>query len=369
MYRKEVKIAVLLGDGVGPELCRQAIGTLDLLAEHYGLNVSIKEFPCGAAYWQESGREWAREAEDYCRNEADAILFGSVGLPGVVRPDGKVAGLGVVQGLRSGLELYANLRPVELFADDIPGVFYRPEDIHLLLVREVTEGLYAGQGGVLIQEGKAAVANDLRTITAAGTERIGRFAFHQAQKAGAPDRKAALTCVDKSNVLIGCQLFNKKIMELAAEYPDVIVNSARIDNFALEVLRNPQKYQICVTTNCFGDILADLMAFFEGGSGMSPTGNFGRNKAMFEPLHGPQANLKGKNEANPVAIHRCLIMMLEWLAERSEEPAFSTAAVSLHAALVKSVKEGKRTPDIGGICTSEQATDAIREELLQIVKK
>ena len=361
-------IAVLQGDGVGPEVLAQALETLSVLCSALDLSCETAIFPCGAEYWQAHNEEWPSEAREFCTKEADAILFGSVGLPGVVLPTGDLAGVGVVFFLRQGLDLYASLRPVELLSE-IPGRPYKPGEVRLHLVREATEGLYSRIGGIFKRGEKSESAIDVRMVTVKGTERVARFAFRLAERLQEAGDFRPLTCIDKSNVLEGCRLFRHTVRTVAEEFPKVKLNFAYVDNFALEVLHHPQDYSVCVTSNAFGDILADLLAFHEGGTGMAATGNFGNTKAMFEPLHGPQVILKGKERINPVAIHRCLVMLLAWLGQRKNHPGFTRASQELMTAIRGVLSAGNvRTPDLGGDGTTSEMCRAIREALLRKIE-
>ena len=356
-------IAVLEGDGVGPELIAEIRKTIEVLQRHFDFRWEMATFPCGGEYWLAHREEWPREAREFCFGQADAILFSGVGVPGVELPTGGLAGVGVVFLLRRDLDLYASLRPVQLLAE-IPGTPYQPAHVNLHLVREITEGLYTRLGGILEREQKPDLAVDTRVITYRATDRIARFAFQLAEKLWDQGDRRAVTCIDKSNVLSGCQLFRRTVQTVAAQFPKIDLRLAYVDNFALDVLRNPQTYSVCVTSNAFGDILADLLAFLEGGNGMAAIGNFGDRKAMFEPLHGSQVGLKGKGTINPVAIHRCLAMLLAWLGERFSAPSLLSASTELMKAICKVLTEGKvRTLDLGGGSTTSDMSEAIRRKV------
>jgi len=357
-------IAVLQGDGVGPELTGQALETLAVIKKTLNLDCESEVFPCGGEYYKSHGEEWSSAAKDFCVNKADAILFGSVGVPGIELPNGDLAGLGVLFFLRQGLDLYANLRPVQLLTP-LPGSPYLPDQVQLHLVREATEGLYCRIGGMLNRGPQSDLAIDIRTITVKGTERIARFAFQLAENLARNGDTRPVTCIDKSNVLQGCRVFRPAVRSVAEQFPRIKLKFAYVDNFALEVLRNPQDYGVCVTSNAFGDILADLLAYHEGGVGMGATANYGENKAMFEALAGAQFALKGKGIANPVAIHRCLAMLLAWLGEKRNHAGFTAASEQLLSAITAVMQAGHmRTPDLGGTSTTVQVCEAIRQQFL-----
>ena len=355
-------IAALLGDGAGPELAGHALATLEVIRPVCGLDYEVSAFPCGAAYWKLHGEEWSAQARQFCESRADAILFGSVGVPGVERPSGELVGVELVFFLRLGLDLYANLRPVQLLTS-LPGTPYAPADVRIHLVREATEGLYARMGGSLNRVQRPDVAVDIRLITVKATERIARFAFRLAERLALAGDSRPVTCIDKSNVLGGCRLFRRTVQAIAEEFPKLPLKFTYVDNFALDVLRRPQDYSVCVTSNAFGDILADLLAYHEGGPGMGATGNFGDRLAMFEPLH-------AKGAVNPIAIHRGLAMLLAWLGEKRQEPRFTRAAMRLTDSITEVLKAGQvRTPDLGGTAGPSEMSQAIRQMFLRLSEK
>ncbi|MEW6047941.1 MAG: isocitrate/isopropylmalate family dehydrogenase [Bacillota bacterium] len=355
------RVVVLRGDGMGPELCDQALETLETLCALYGFSCQVAVHPCGAQYWQEHGEEYPPEAWDDCQ-AADAILFGGVGLPGVLSPSGDLAGVKLVFQLRRALGLYANVRPVEAW-ERVPGLPHPPGRVKLHLVREMTEGLYSRIGGRLAHPGGGELAMDLRVVSSAAVERIARFAFRLAA-ALEGEHAREVTCVDKSNVLEGCRLFRATVRRVAEEFPHLGLKFAYVDNFALDVLRQPWAYSVCVTSNAFGDILADMLAFLEGGAGVACSGTFGDERALFEPLHGPLPAQKGKGTANPVAIHRCLAMLLEWLGRRCGEETMLEASRALLTALREVMRTGTLlTTDLGGRSTTAVVCGAIRRAL------
>jgi 3-isopropylmalate dehydrogenase len=356
MVKKKYKIAVLPGDGTGKEVIPEAVKVLKAAQEVVGLNFDFIEIPCGGEYYLKTGKEWPDEAWQICKEEADAILFGAIGwekpLGKPVRlPDGKLAGLNVLFGLRFGLDLYANVRPVKLY----PGVFTplankNPKDIDMVFIRENTEDLYAPIGGILARGGIEELASDVRMITRKGSERVINFAFKYClnRKRGAPvDGRLKVTCVDKSNVLRGCQFFRKIFDEVAEKYPEVAKDYAYVDAMAMWMVRNPENYDVVVCPNMFGDILTDLGAAIQGGMGMAPGGNIGDKHAMFEPIHGSAPRHAGKQVANPIAAILAAQMMLSWLADRFTDEACAKAARIIEKAVAEVLKDGRiRTYDL-----------------------
>jgi 3-isopropylmalate dehydrogenase len=337
------KIQVLPGDGIGPETVAESVKVLSAMAAlTAGLHLSFHEFPCGGKYYLETGREWSEEAQAFSQNEADAILLGAVGwesAPGepVRRPDGHLAGAAVVLEQRRRLQLYANVRPVTLYPGvPTPLVDRRPEDIDFVIVRENTEGLYAGIGGRLDRGKPDELAVDVRLITQRGATRVIQYAFALAQKRGhgAPiDGKQRVTCVDKSNVLQGCQLFREVFQKVAKAFPKVESDFAYVDAWTTWCLRRPQFYDVVVTTNVFGDILSDLAAAIQGGMGVAAGGNIGDDHAMFEPIHGSAPRYAGQQRANPIAAIMAGQMLLEWLGEKHDDRRCLQAARSVEEAV------------------------------------
>ena len=369
MTKRQYTLALLPGDGVGGEVLAEGRKVLDAAAERYGLQLQYEEFACGGKYYLDTGKEWEPEAFPFCRNEADAILLGAVGWPGASLPDGNIAGAGIVFGLRFGLDLYANVRPTKLY----PGVkhkigaqwmdVWRPENVDFTIVRENTEGLYTPARGTLSRGGVDEVAIDNNVITRKGSERVAQYAFQLAKRRGrgAPkDRKMRVTCVDKSNVLRGSQLFRQVYDQVAASYPEVERDYAYIDAFTQWVVRNPEAYDVAVTTNMMGDIATDLAAVLQGGMGMAASGNIGDRHAMFEPIHGSAPKHAGQGVANPVATVLAVHMMLDWLGHKHDDRKLREASAGIERAVAAVLAEGKAlTYDLGGSAKTSEVGDAI----------
>ena len=355
-------IAVLPGDGIGPEVIREAVAGMDAAACALGLELTFEQFPCGAAQYQRTGRQWGRGAFRACRR-AEAVLFGAVGLPGVTLDDGRAAGADVLFGLRQGL--YANVRPVKL----MPGVrpllggrpsAVRPEDVNLVVVRENTEGLYAPFAPLLP---KGPEARDVRTITLSASRRIIRHAFSLAAA-----RNKRVTCVDKSNLLAGCVLFSQAFQDIATRHPQVKTDHLFIDAAMPALLRNPAAYDVLVTTNLFGDILSDLASVLGGGLGTAPSANLGTKRGMFEPVHGSAPDIAGKDTANPVGAVLSGAMLLEWLSRKGEW-RYQVAGSLLEQAVRDVTSRGICTPDIGGTARCSEVGAAIVESVAANAKK
>jgi 3-isopropylmalate dehydrogenase len=373
MAKRQYKIALLPGDGVGKEVLAEGRKVLDVAVDRFGLNLQYQEYACGGEHFLKTGKEWEPEAFPYCRNEADAILLGAVGWPGANLPDGNIAGAGIVFGLRFGLDLYANVRPTKLYpgvkhkiGDEFKDV-WKPSNVDFVIIRENTEGLYTPARGTLSRGGVDEVAIDNNVITRKGSERVAKAAFEMAKRRGrgAPkDKKMRVTCIDKANVLRGSQLFRQVYDQVAAGYPEVARDYAYIDAFTQWVVRNPEMYDVCVTTNMMGDIATDLAAVLQGGMGMAASGNIGDRHAMFEPIHGSAPKHAGQGIANPIATALATQMMLEWLGNKHDDKKLREAAIAVEAAVGAVVAEGKAlTYDLGGSAKTGECGDAIARAL------
>jgi 3-isopropylmalate dehydrogenase len=320
------------------------------------LDLTFHEFPCGGKYYSETGIEWPGEAEVFARQEADVILLGAVGwekTPGepVRRKDGQLAGAAIVLGQRRELELYANVRPVKLYPGVLtPLVGKTSHDIDFVIVRENTEGLYAGIGKHYAEGEPDELAIDVRPISRVGAERVIRYALELAQERqkGAPgDGKQRLTCVDKSNVLLGDQLFRRIFDEQVKSYTTIEPDYAYVDAWTMWCLRRPEHYNVVVTPNLYGDIISDLGAAIQGGMGVAAGGNIGDDHAMFEPIHGSAPRHAGKRRANPIAAILAGKMLLDWLGKRFIDGIATNAARFIEEAIQQVLREEKiRTYDL-----------------------
>jgi 3-isopropylmalate dehydrogenase len=362
------RITLLPGDGIGVEVTAHARQLLETISSAIAVELAFEEIPCGGKFYLEHGsRDWPVGAEESCRN-ADAILLGAVGWPDpkgkgpVTMKDGKMAGYSAVLGNRMTLDLYANVRPVKMF----PGTLHKisgqaktvwdAKDVDMVFVRENTEGLYSGIGGVA-RRGDQAVASDLRLITERASERVIRFAFELSRKRNRKTKR--VTCIVKNNVLFGCRLFAEVFERVGADYPDVQKELAIIDAFTQWLITQPEHYDVCVTTNMFGDIVTDLAAVLQGGMGMAVGANLGDRHAMFEPIHGSAPPLAGKNQANPMAMLLSAAEMLSWLGQRHDDARLEKGARAIHDAVAALILAGKPlTADLvqsGAASTSDVA--------------
>jgi 3-isopropylmalate dehydrogenase len=304
-------IAIIPGDGIGPEIVEAASLILARVAELDGFMLDLIQYEAGARAYQKYGDALPAETLAGCR-QADAIFKGPTGLPEVRLPDGTEAG--VLGGrLRNGLDLYVNLRPIKLYPN-VPTALAnrRPGEIDWVIVRENTEGLYASRGiGVVANTGQA--VTDTLMITRLGSERIIRYAFEEARRRNGQKR---VTCVDKSNVLRSFAFFRQIFTEMAQDYPDLEPDYLYVDAAAQALVLEPDRFDVIVTENMFGDILSDLGGATVGGIGLCAGANIGDQYAYFEPIHGSAPTLAGKGLANPLAAILAAGLMLSYLGRR-----------------------------------------------------
>ena len=385
MMMAAYRLAVLPGDGTGREVMSEALKLLAVFEAKSPISFQIKEIPCGGQYYLETGEEWPKGSFEYCRDESDAILLGAIGWPDARLPNGDMAGGQTILGLRSGLRLYANVRPVKLY----PGVMHKvhgvhkqvwdPNQVDMVMIRENTEGLYhsllrrmeqraLGQKDdpIVIDEFpglEGEVAWDPRPISRKGSERVIRFAFdfarHRQKKIGKPQ---SITCVDKSNVTRGCQLFRKIFREFAEANEDLDTKEAYIDAFTMWIVRNPEQLDVVVLPNMFGDIATDLASVLQGGMGMAASANLGPKHMLFEPVHGSSPKYAGKNVVNPIAMLQSVQMMFEALAYRTEDKNLDKCADILQKAIQDHFEEGGVvTYDLGGNASTSEVGQAIAD--------
>ena len=370
-------LVLLPGDGIGVEVIGHAKRLIDVVARGTGAAFSLDEIPCGGKFYLEhKTRDWPEGAEEKCA-KADAVLLGAVGWNG---PDGqpvsmrdadgktKMAGWSPVIGNRIKLDLYANIRPVRCLPGTRHGLsgkfreVWSPETVDMVIIRENTEGLYSG-----IAERTDDRATDLRVITRHASERVIRKAFEVSRQRGkgAPaDGKLRVTCIVKHNVLTGCRLFLDVFREVAKQFPDVEPDVAIVDSFAMFVLTQPERYDVCVTTNMFGDILTDLASVLQGGMGMAVGCNVGDDHAMFEPIHGSAPPLAGKDRANPMAMMLATGEAFAWLGRRHADDRLLRAHKAIESAVAALVARGEPlTADLGGSAGQAAVAQAVLDEV------
>lgn len=350
---KSYRVAVVAGDGIGPEVIGCATDVLDAACRAVsGFHLELIPAPAGAGTYQETGEALPAASLLACR-EADAIFLGACGLPGVRYPDGTEIIPQVT--LRIVLDLYAGIRP----ARTLPGVpipLSGAPSIDFVVVRESTEGIFASLGGGIVLGDS--VATDTQIITRRGTERVVRSAFRLARRRARPEPR--VTCVDKANILRSFAFFRKVFDEVAAEFSDVAADHLYVDAAALELVRKPERFDVIVTENLLGDILSDLAAGLVGGLGVAPSGDVGDRHAVFQPCHGTAPDLIGRGVANPLATILSGVMLLDHLADSHDDPAPRASARRIEAAVVAALKAGEaQTADVGGSASTMEATRAV----------
>lgn len=350
------KIAVVHGDGIGPEVAGAALAVLQ--ASVQAGTLQFKEYPAGATHFLETGESFPAKSFEGCR-AADAILHGAAGIPGVVHRDGTEAGLDFTLSLRFKLDLYANVRPIKLYKG-VPSPLGRPGAIDYVIVRENSEGLYAARGaGALLRE---EVAVDTLVQTRKGIERIVRFAFELARtRNGSPkDGRRRVTCCDKANVLRTYAFFRAVFDEVAKDYPDIEAEHVLVDAMTVHLINKPSHFDVIVTENMFGDIISDLGAATVGGMGMSPSEEVGDGIGFFQASHGSAPDIAGKGLANPYGTILAAILMLRRLDQRYRDSRLRLGADRIEAAVRAGLEDAAlRTRDIGGDATTSQVVDAL----------
>ncbi len=357
MTKTTYDLCVLPGDGIGTEVTAAALPLLERLAHGAGFGFAFAEHPGGALHYKATG-DALPDSTFAAAERADAILFGAMGWPEIRYPDGTE--IAPQLDLRVRLELYAGVRP----ARAIPGIPLpladpRAADIDLVLVRESTEGLFASRGRGVVEDDRE--ARDTMVITRAGSERVHEFAFRLAERRRTRGRPGSVTCVDKANVFVSMAFFRRIFDEVAARHPGIVARHHYVDATALDLVRKPWGFDVLVTENMFGDILSDQCAALVGGMGMAPSADVGDRHGLFQPCHGSAPDIAGQGKANPTAMILSAAMMLDWLAERHEDPRLAAAAQRLERAVDAAFANGKLLPfELGG----QDGTAAIRDAVL-----
>ena len=354
----EFQIALIKGDGIGPEIVDSAVRVLEKIGQKYGHTFHCTPYLAGGCAIDETGIPLPEETVQGCLN-ADSVLLGAVGGPKWDKNPGHLRPEKALLGLRAALGLFTNLRPAKIYpalAGDCP---LRPDIVangfDMVMVRELTGGIYFGERGR--REGKyGPEAYDTEAYSIMEIERIARVAFETARK-----RRKRVISIDKANVLETSRLWRETVHRIAAEYPDVSCTDMLVDNAAMQLVRNPAQFDVVVTTNMFGDILSDEASQITGSIGLLPSASLGSTKrGLYEPIHGSAPDIAGQNKANPIATILSAAMMLRYSFDLGKE------ADEIEAAVDRVLNKGLRTADLGGgeaslSCT--EMTDAILGEL------
>ena len=354
----EFQIALIKGDGIGPEIVDSAVRVLEKIGQTYGHTFHCTPYLAGGCAIDETGIPLPEETVQGCLN-ADSVLLGAVGGPKWDKNPGHLRPEKALLGLRTALGLFTNLRPAKIYpalAGDCP---LRPDIVangfDMVMVRELTGGIYFGERGR--REGKyGPEAYDTEAYSVMEIERIARVAFETARK-----RRKNVISIDKANVLETSRLWRETVHRIAAEYPDVTCTDMLVDNAAMQLVRNPAQFDVVVTTNMFGDILSDEASQITGSIGLLPSASLGSTKrGLYEPIHGSAPDIAGQNKANPIATILSAAMMLRYSFDLGKE------ADEIEAAVDRVLNKGLRTADLGGgeaslSCT--EMTEAILGEL------
>lgn len=345
---KVLKVAVLPGDGIGPEVTAEAVRLLQVLEQRLErIRFDFQTFSVGAGEYLARGNPLPAEAIAGCR-ACDAILLGAMGLPDVRWPNGKEMTPQI--DLREEFQLYCGLRPIRLYHEqDTPLKGFKAGEIDFVIVRESTEGLFSAR--LSRTDPTTGEVCDVMRITRAGSERVCRSAFRYAS-----GRRRRIALVDKANVLPSMVFFRAVFDEIAREFPDVATDRVYVDAAALFLVQRPQTFDVIVTENIFGDILSDLAAGLVGGMGMAPSADIGDRHAVFQPSHGTAPDIAGRGTANPIATILSAALMLEWL----NLPQTREGAQMIQRAVEKTLADpANRTPDVGGTLTTRQLADKV----------
>jgi 3-isopropylmalate dehydrogenase len=346
------RVAVIPGDGIGTEVITQAVRTIEAARELFGFELSLDWFDWGAEKYLATGETLPEGALDMLRSKYDAILAGAFGDPRV--KDNKHAA-DILLGMRFGLDLYINLRPIKLIDSRLcPLKEKGPQDVNFVVFRENTEGMYVFMGGNFKKGTGEEIAVQEEINTRRGVERIIAAAFDYARTHG----RKRVTMTDKSNVLTyGHDLWQRTFKEVSGRYPDIESNHLYVDVLTMWMALDPARFDVIVTNNLFGDIITDLGAALQGGLGMAASGNINPGQvSLFEPVHGSAPQFAGKNISNPVAAILTAAMMLDYIGIKQP-------AQSIERAVEDTVRAGQATGDIGGTLSTTEAGDAIRGRL------
>ncbi|MCA1198166.1 3-isopropylmalate dehydrogenase [Sphingomonas sp. R647] len=344
-------IAILPGDGIGPEVTAEARRVLDAL----DLGLTFEEAPVGGAAYFDSGHPLPPATLDLAKR-ADAILFGAVGDPRCDALERHLRPEQAILGLRKELGLFANLRPATLFPGLEDASALRPEvagAIDMVIVRELNGDVYFGEKGMRTTASGRREGYDVMSYNEDEVVRIARVGFETARA-----RRGKLCSVDKANVLETSQLWRDVVIEVAADYPDIALSHMYVDNAAMQLVRNPGQFDVIVTGNLFGDILSDQASMCAGSIGMLPSASLdGSGKGLYEPIHGSAPDIAGQGKANPCATILSAAMLLRYSLGLAE------AADRIEAAVTAALTSGARTADLGGMLSTQAMGDAVVQAL------
>lgn len=349
-------IATIGGDGIGPEVTAEAVKVLNAVADRETFQIDFTGYPHGTDHYLATGELFPDEVREQIRTTKSAVLLGAIGDP---RVEPGLVERPIIMGMRFGWDLYVNLRPVRLYAEHLcPIKGKKPEDIDMVVIRENTEDLYSGIGGILKKGTPDEVAVADMIFTRKGCERVIRYAFETAR---ARNKQKKVTLVDKANAIRAMDIWTRTFAEVGEEYPDIKQDHAYIDAACMWMVKNPEWFDTVVTSNIFGDILTDLGAMVQGGLGIAASGNIHPGQiSMFEPIHGSAPKYKGRNVASPVGAIAAAAMMMDYLGEKN-------AAKKIEDAIARLLLT-KKIPSLSadsGLSTS-QVGDMVAEEVSKL---
>lgn len=348
----EYQIASIPGDGIGPEVTREALRVLQTASEVYGFNYKLNEYPFGSEHYLATKEIFPDDAFEEVKG-MNAIYLGAIGDPRL--PVGLIE-YGVIAKMRFELDLYVNLRPIQLFDERFcPLKDKTPEDVDMVIVRENTEDAYTGMHGFAHKGQDIEVATQTMVYTRQGTERVIRYAFDLAR---ARNKRKTVTLIDKANAVRAQDLWTRVFAIVAKDYPDIKTEHAYIDAACMWMIKNPEWFDVGVTPNLFGDIITDLGAMVQGGMGIAASGNLHPGKvSLFEPIHGSAPKHAGKNVASPVAAILATSMMLDYLGEK-------TASKAVEDSIRELLKSGR----IKGVGTGVHPTSEVGDMVVEALK-
>jgi len=348
----EYDIASIPGDGIGPEVTREALRVLETASEVYGFRYRLNEYPYGSEHYLATQEIFPDAAFEEVKG-MNAIYLGAIGDPRL--PVGLIE-YGVIAKMRFELDLYVNLRPIQLFDERFcPLKDKRPEDVDMVIVRENTEGAYTGMHGFAHKGQAHEVATQTMVYTRVGTERVIRYAFDLARER---DKRKTVTLIDKANAVRAQDIWTRVFAEVAKDYPDIKTEHAYIDAACMWMIKNPEWFDVGVTPNLFGDIITDLGAMVQGGMGIAASGNIHPGRvSLFEPIHGSAPKHAGKNVASPVAAILATSMMLDYLGEKP-------AAKAVEDAIRELLKSGR----IQGVGTGVHPTSEVGDMVVEALR-
>jgi 3-isopropylmalate dehydrogenase len=345
-------IATIAGDGIGPEVTREALRVLEAASEAYGFRYELTKYPYGSEHYLATQEIFPDASFEEVKG-MHAIFLGAIGDPRL--PVGLIE-YGIIARMRFDLDLFANLRPIQLFdARFCPLKDKTPEDVDMVIVRENTEDAYTGMHGFAHKGHLNEVATQTMVYTRFGTERVIRYAFELARER---NKRKQVTLIDKANAVRAQDIWTRTFALVAQEYPDIKTEHAYIDAACMWMIKNPEWFDVAVTPNLFGDIITDLGAMVQGGMGIAASGNIHPGRvSLFEPIHGSAPKHAGKNVASPVAAIMAVSMMLDYIGEK---PAAKAIEDTVRDLLVS----GK----IRGVGTGDHPTNEVGDKVVEALQ-